>query len=675
MRVLLASICLLGSLGASQLCLGREIIVDLNGGGDFAAIQPAVDSAGPGDVVTVRRGLYRESVRLVGKCGTKERPIVLQADPAAPPGSVIIDGSRPAPPELWSRFVSKRYRVRLEHNVWWTAHNPETDYGPDELTQPAWPYKLHKGYYSWDGKTTGPEVTARWGTCALFQGDRRLDLVPTDPNVGKMSDRHHADSEETQSEEYITAYHAKFFQPGEWIWYDDGRTDGADADETPVSHPAELQNRIFLRLPAGQAPHDLSYTVKSVGVLVKDCRHVIVRGLRIRRAQTGVVAKGGRDIRLHGLIVEEFGGSRKYRPTIPGPGVPNIHVYYGGSGIHLGSSASEIVGAVVQNGLQQGIGCGRRDSPIKGLRILSCTVRDIRSHPWGGGWAHGRGKGIGLGNCSDVLVARNVVQDCSHNGCWIDNDPTVGTCGNIRIIENIFDNCGRRAIYSELNVDQVLIAYNVVVDCLTGVSVGPVSRRSRVLGNLFHNIRSYGGELAVYDRTGGRTDTIDYFALGGNVFSNCRWNFTWSDKSLLNGKQYFARNIWHVGADSNDRQGYFEVDDPKMDFASAWAQLRSEKFVAAAEGSRVVARSPVTEQPDGTLICQPSPSSLVTDELLDDLLAKGFLSAEERSFLKTWRQKTADDLAPGVLPAGWDKPGSPLAGRLTATSRPAAEGP
>ncbi len=36
----------------------RTITVDLNGGGDFTKIQPAIDAAGDGDMVLVKPGEY-----------------------------------------------------------------------------------------------------------------------------------------------------------------------------------------------------------------------------------------------------------------------------------------------------------------------------------------------------------------------------------------------------------------------------------------------------------------------------------------------------------------------------------------------------------------------------------------------------------------------------------------
>ena len=129
-----------------------------------------------------------------------------------------------------------------------------------------------------------------------------------------MADSAHADSEETQSHEYISASNRKFLQPDQWIWYDDGRTDGADADAEHVAHPLELQHRIFVRLPAGQTPGGgaLAYTVRTTSVSLAGCSHLVIRGLRTRRALTGIsVSRDSRDIRLHNLVVEEFGGGRK----------------------------------------------------------------------------------------------------------------------------------------------------------------------------------------------------------------------------------------------------------------------------------------------------------------------------------------------------------------------------
>lgn len=596
----------------------REIIVDPSGAGDFKTITEAVEAAQPGDVVTVRAGIYREEVRLQGKKGTAERPILIQADPEAPVGSVILDGSRSAPAGRWQRFVSSRYGVQERHGVWWTAHDPRSDCTGNELIESAWPYKLHKGGYLWDGSRGG---SGRWATAQVFRGDRRLQIVPTHPRSGRMSDRAHADSEETQSEEYITAGHPKFLKPGQWIWYDDGRTDGSDEDEDTVPHPEELRHRIFVRLPAGEEPSGLSYTVRTTCVSLSGCAYLTFRGLRLRRAVSGFSAgRECRRIRLQNLVVEEFGCGRKFYPC--GGGIPE-HLWSGGSGIVVRSGTYEITGCLIQNGVMSGISMWGKRNPDHEFRVLYCTIRNIGPHPWGGGWAHGKGKGIGTGMVDNVLVAKNVIQDCTNTGIWLD-----GGNGdrNIKIIGNRFKNCRNIGIFSETNIGEVLVAYNVVEGGDRGFRIGPISRRSRIIGNLFRGTK-LGGTTGVYkSRMHGKTDTVDYFALAGNVFADCRHAcFTWTDDALKSPHFYWDHNVWHTGSRAQ-REKPFILDWRPRSLNGMWKDIRSSKFAAGGRHSRVV-----EERPD------LDPRSLVTDALLRDLQEKGFLSEEERRLLTSWR--------------------------------------
>ena len=50
--------------------LGQEIVVDLNGGGNFTRIQSAIDAADNGDTVLVMPGEYVESISFGGKAVT-----------------------------------------------------------------------------------------------------------------------------------------------------------------------------------------------------------------------------------------------------------------------------------------------------------------------------------------------------------------------------------------------------------------------------------------------------------------------------------------------------------------------------------------------------------------------------------------------------------------------------
>ena len=49
---------LVAVVGFSVPCLGKTIIVDLNGTGDYTAIQPALDAAEDGGEVLVKPGTY-----------------------------------------------------------------------------------------------------------------------------------------------------------------------------------------------------------------------------------------------------------------------------------------------------------------------------------------------------------------------------------------------------------------------------------------------------------------------------------------------------------------------------------------------------------------------------------------------------------------------------------------
>lgn len=63
----------------------------------FTSIQAAVDAAVSRDTIQIQAGTYVEQVRITGKnnfTGAMESDrISLEADPLAPPGSVILDGS------------------------------------------------------------------------------------------------------------------------------------------------------------------------------------------------------------------------------------------------------------------------------------------------------------------------------------------------------------------------------------------------------------------------------------------------------------------------------------------------------------------------------------------------------------------------------------------------------
>lgn len=584
----------------------------------------------------------------------------------------MIDGSRIARADRWQRFTSEHFGVNESHNIWWTRHDPGKDCTGNELMQNCYPYHLHPGWYVWDGSPGG---SARWGTCQLFKNGVPLQIVPGHPRAGLMADLFHADSEETQSEDYITASCPKFLKANQWIWYDDGRTDGSDADAEPVVHPVELQHRIFVRLPEGETPRDveLAYTVRSVGISISGCSHLTLRGMRIRGALTGVsVTRDSRGIRLQNLIVEAFGGGRKFFYA----SAPNQHIYNSGTGIQIHSSSCEITGCLIQNGRTCGISAWGKRDPQQRLSIRYCTIRNIGPHVWGGGWAHGKGKGIGTGNFHNVLIAENVIQYCSDSGYWADGGRDDR---NIKLIANRFEDCRNIGIFSEMSIEEMLVAYNSVFGGDRCFRIGPISRHSRIIGNLFVGGRVGGTTGVMKSRMEGRTDTIDWFALAGNVFADCRYGcFVWTDDALLSSHFYWARNVWHA-AETARTEGPFILDWRPKDLEGMWATLRpTGKFLAAGKHSRFVEASPVEKLQDKEYRVHPDPAQLVTDDLLKDLMDKGFLTGNDMALLEAWHPLRTDDhskpslpmapLSPASLglPEDWQGPGSPLAEMLPA---------
>lgn len=72
-----------------QLCLARDIIVDINGTGDYSSIQTAIDNSVSGDTVSVMPGTYIENLNYNGKN-------IYVKSSTDDPYTTIIDGSQPA---------------------------------------------------------------------------------------------------------------------------------------------------------------------------------------------------------------------------------------------------------------------------------------------------------------------------------------------------------------------------------------------------------------------------------------------------------------------------------------------------------------------------------------------------------------------------------------------------
>ncbi len=608
---------------AAALCAGQGVARELfvGPGEQFKTIAQAIEAAQPGDTVTIRAGVYREQIA-IAKSGAKQAPLVVRADPRAPAGAVVLDGSREIPAERWQRFVSARFGVRAEHNVWCARHAPEEECAGRELLVNAWPYKLHPG-----GWRHGPDV--RYGTFFLFKNGAPLTLVPDRPDAGKMADKFHADSEETQSHEYITATSPKFLKPNQWIWYDAGLTDGADEDTQPVAHPKELQNHIFVRLPESQTPRTvrLAVSVKSTLVEIKNAKHVRVEGLTLLRADhTAVSVLRSEDIVLRGLTIQHFGGGRKFYYSA----ACKQHLYGYGAGISCHTSDVRIERCVVRNGFGKGItvwGAGP-SSPYRTV-IRENTIANIAPHPWGGGWAHGRGTGIGTGNACNVLIAGNVVRDVANCGVWVDGGEADS---GVHILANRFERAQNFGFFLELGIVDALAAFNEVVGCTRGFRVGPAARNCRVLANLFCDCE-LGAAIYVFpSRVGARRDTIVGLCVAGNVFcrvaSRC---VSLTQAALENRKLLFDYNRYHC---AGEQAKAFEAGGGGVSFDRYRELLRETgHFARAEEHSVLLAASPVGELPAGRYSAWPLRPEIRAGQWVDELVSLGFLSGEERRLL------------------------------------------
>ena len=79
-------------------------------------MQKAVAELTPGDVCTIRGGVYNEEVTISGLKGTKENPIVFRSYPGE---IVTFDGTCTAPiTSSWEKYKDDIYVTTLEEDIW-----------------------------------------------------------------------------------------------------------------------------------------------------------------------------------------------------------------------------------------------------------------------------------------------------------------------------------------------------------------------------------------------------------------------------------------------------------------------------------------------------------------------------------------------------------------------------
>ena len=77
-------------------------------------VQKAVTALAPGDVCTIRGGIYNEKVTISGLRGTKENPITFRSYPGE---SVIFDGTVPIT-SSWEKYKDDIYVTTLDEDIW-----------------------------------------------------------------------------------------------------------------------------------------------------------------------------------------------------------------------------------------------------------------------------------------------------------------------------------------------------------------------------------------------------------------------------------------------------------------------------------------------------------------------------------------------------------------------------
>ena len=98
LRFTLMGVTLSSALTFSSVCVAAVITVDINGGGDYVAIQPAIDAAVDGDTVLVKPGEYvitepisvrRKAIMVKGENGSEETTIRM-SEPSDPDRATVV---------------------------------------------------------------------------------------------------------------------------------------------------------------------------------------------------------------------------------------------------------------------------------------------------------------------------------------------------------------------------------------------------------------------------------------------------------------------------------------------------------------------------------------------------------------------------------------------------------
>ena len=503
-------------LGMSRMAQGGLLMVDgrdpdaddrsaAAGKGVFRTINAAAQIAGPGDIVRVRAGIYREWIR-PARGGADGRRIVYEA---CSNEKVEVRGS-----DRWTNrwhrvpgYGKGVYESNIDESIFAQGFNPyltRMNIGPAPDRRPARPVQAKDLEHPWP-LTLGQ----------LFLGERELTEVRS---VRELTSR-----------------------ACTWLVSFDGQrilvNIGEHAHEQNLSAIEwTVRPRVFSPLRRGLAD-------------------ITVRGFVFRRAATGgpfpqagmVSCRSGRNWEFEGLRILEaktigldVGSEAFYLNDLSSETVSEDRRHFHSSG-HVVRKC-----LIARNGL-----CGIAGWKVLGCRIFDNTVEFNNTGGWTSGengaeWEEWAGMKFHL---ADVVVERNVVRWNEGHGIWLDTG-----YARARIAGNLIHDNLMSGVMMEYGFGVAEITGNVIANSRSvgesysghGIYAHDASDLS-VTGNLLINNSGFGVFMrTVTDRkVDGRLVETSRERIEGNVFaSNARGAVALPDFSVRSKDNYCDRNVF-----------------------------------------------------------------------------------------------------------------------------------
>jgi len=307
---------------AGAPCAAREIHVaagadaataDGSAAAPYAAIAEALKAAGPGDTVTARAGVYRESVHVPG--GEPGRPVTLKAAQGhrvVLSGGQAVAGWEPCGKGLYAAVLAFRPKrlllggkvlpmARTPNDGWWLATRAEGTTLSDPANLGALPFDPAGGQaYIWTqhGNTfhTAPVET-------LDRALGRLTVArPSKWMTLKDGDRY-----------YLKNHPALIDRPGEWCVQPEGDRfrvtlrPSAQADLDRIEAPKETRRVVLVAAPGHVRIDGFEVTGSAAdGIYVNDCEDVVItRCVAHHNGRTGIAARGVRGLTVRRCLALE----------------------------------------------------------------------------------------------------------------------------------------------------------------------------------------------------------------------------------------------------------------------------------------------------------------------------------------------------------------------------------